>query len=86
MAHCPRRLLAGHDAPESNDMKRANPMDRLQRIRLLKECLKVANDDLLECVALDPLSIASHMASMTAREISEELQALETGAVLESLS
>jgi hypothetical protein len=75
--------LAGHDALENIVM---TLIERLERIRLLKECLKVANDDLLECVALDPLSIASHMASMTAREITKELQALETGAVLESLS
>jgi hypothetical protein len=60
--------------------------ERLARMGLLKECLKRANDDLLACAGLDPLSIYSHMASITVREISEELQALETGAVLETLS
>lgn len=55
----------------------------LQRIELLRECLKLENAELLENAMADPLSLEVHMGAITVQAIRRELDELEGGAVRE---
>lgn len=58
--------------------------DRAHQIELLRECVKYARNDLLECTLIDPLSLQTHMASITVAELERELAAHE-GVILREI-